>query len=191
MFTKRHAFKAPQLKREPLIAATRLVWPCREGHQDGHADHLHQRRARHRSGGGTRTVADRIVLLGPDDRTRSFTGRVKHAFGSKVPNPEQAGAYSGVLHYLKAVALIGGPQAKQSGRAVVDAMKKLPTDDDVFGPGRVREDGQKLHPAYLFEVKSPAESTRDWDFYKLRATTPTEEAFRPMNIGGCPLVAKG
>jgi len=126
-----------------------------------------------------------------NDRTRSFTGRVKHAFGSKVPNPEQAGAYSGVLHYLKAVALIGGPQAKQSGRAVVDAMKKLPTDDDVFGPGRVREDGQKLHPAYLFEVKSPAESTRDWDFYKLRATTPTEEAFRPMNIGGCPLVAKG
>jgi branched-chain amino acid transport system substrate-binding protein len=94
-----------------------------------------------------------------NERTRSFTGRVKHAFGSVVPNPEQAGAYSGVLHYLKTVAQIGGAQAKQSGRAVVDAMKRLPTDDDVFGPGRVREDGQKLHPAYLFEVKSPAEST--------------------------------
>jgi len=125
-----------------------------------------------------------------NDRTRAFTKRVQSGFGTTKPNAEQAGAYSGVLHYLKAVAALGVPEAKRSGRAAVDTMKRLPTDDDVFGIGRVREDGQKLHPAYLFEVKAPAESTQPWDYYKLRATTPLEQAFRPLSQGGCPLVMK-
>ena len=126
-----------------------------------------------------------------NDRTRAFTARVQEAFGTSKPNSEQAGAYSGVLHYLKAVAEMGVPAAKQSGRAVMATMKRMPTDDDAFGPGRVREDGQALHPAYLFEVKSPAESKQPWDYYTLRATTPLEEAFRPLKDGGCPMVGKG
>ena len=93
-----------------------------------------------------------------NDRTRAFTKRVQSSFKDSKPNPEQAGAYSGVLHYLKASAEIGPAQAKASGRAAVATMKAMPTDDDVFGIGRVREDGQKLHPAYLFEVKAPSES---------------------------------
>ncbi|MDR3534217.1 MAG: ABC transporter substrate-binding protein [Rhodopila sp.] len=125
-----------------------------------------------------------------NDRTRAFTKRVQPAFKDQKPNPEQAGAYSGVLHYLKAVASMGVAQAKASGRAAVATMKRIPTDDDAFGIGRVREDGQKLHPAYLFEVKTKAESKYPWDYYKLVATTPLEEAFRPMSEGGCPLVTK-
>jgi branched-chain amino acid transport system substrate-binding protein len=72
--------------------------------------------------------------------------------------------------------------------AAIEVMKRMPTDDDAFGPGRIREDNRKIHPAYLFEVKSPAESRGMWDFYKLRATVPAEEAFRPIAEGGCPLV---
>ena len=67
-------------------------------------------------------------------------------------------------------------------------MKRMPTDDDAFGPGQVREDGRKIHPAYLFQVKTPAESRGPWDFYNLKATVPGDEAFRPMSEGGCPLV---
>ena len=67
-------------------------------------------------------------------------------------------------------------------------MKEMPTDDKLFGKGTVRQDGRKTHPMYLFEVKSPAESKGPWDYYKLRATIPAEEAFRPIAEGGCPLV---
>ncbi|MFX7739861.1 ABC transporter substrate-binding protein, partial [Acinetobacter baumannii] len=73
------------------------------------------------------------------------------------PNMSQAGDYSGVLHYLKAVKALGVERAKASGRAVVETMKRMPTDDDCFGPGSIRTDGRKIHPAYLFTVKSPAE----------------------------------
>ena len=66
--------------------------------------------------------------------------------------------YAGTLHYLKAVADMGVPAAKASGADAVARMKAMPTDDDAFGPGRIREDGRKLHPAYLFEVKTPEES---------------------------------
>ena len=69
-------------------------------------------------------------------------------------------------------------------------MKELPTDDPLFGKGSIRADGRTLHPMYLFEVKSPAESKGPWDYYKLVRTIPAEEAFRPMDQGGCPLVAK-
>jgi branched-chain amino acid transport system substrate-binding protein len=67
-------------------------------------------------------------------------------------------------------------------------MKKMPTDDPLFGKGVVRQDGRKVHPVYLFEVKKPSESKHPGDFYKLRATIPADEAFRPLKDGGCPLV---
>ena len=72
----------------------------------------------------------------------------------------------------------------------VAAMKKMPTDDPLFGKGYVREDGRKIHPVYLFEVKKPAESKYPWDYYKLIATIPAEEAFRPLAQSECPLVKK-
>ena len=100
----------------------------------------------------------------------------------------QAGNYSATLHYLKAVKDMGVAAAKASGADVVARMKAMPTDDDCFGPGRIREDGRKLHPAYLFEVKKPEESKGPWDYYKLLLTTPADEAFRPLGEGNCPLV---
>jgi branched-chain amino acid transport system substrate-binding protein len=89
---------------------------------------------------------------------------------------------------LKAVQAMGAAAAKTDGAATVAQMKKMPTDDDCFGPGRIREDGRKIHPVFLFEVKKPSESKSEWDVYKLIATTPAEEAFRPLSEGACPLV---
>jgi branched-chain amino acid transport system substrate-binding protein len=86
------------------------------------------------------------------------------------------------------VADLGADKAKASGVEAVNRMKAMPTDDDAFGKGSIRVDGRALHPAYLFEVKTPAESHDPWDLYKLVATTPADEAFRPLNEGGCPLV---
>ncbi|GGG38980.1 ABC transporter permease [Caldovatus sediminis] len=123
-----------------------------------------------------------------NDRTRAFAQRARAVAGQVPLGMAQAGDYSAVLHYLKAVADMGVAQAKADGRAVVARMKAMPTDDDAFGPGRIREDGRKLHPAYLFEVKAPEESRGPFDYYKLLQTTPAEEAFRPLNEGGCPLV---
>jgi branched-chain amino acid transport system substrate-binding protein len=124
-----------------------------------------------------------------NDRTRAFYSRVKPRLATGVyPNMLQAGDYAGTLHYLKTVKTIGSARAKGSGRDVVDAMKRIPTDDDCFGSGSIREDGRKLHPAYLWQVKSPAESRGPGDVYKLVGTTPTDQAFRPLNEGGCPFV---
>ena len=95
----------------------------------------------------------------------------------------QVGDYAVTLHYLKAVADMGVAAAKADGRAVVARMKAMPTDDDCFGPGRIREDGRALHPCYLFEAKTPSESKQEWDVAKLLATTPMEEAFRPLERG--------
>jgi branched-chain amino acid transport system substrate-binding protein len=67
-------------------------------------------------------------------------------------------------------------------------MKEIPTDDPLFGKALIRLDGTVMHPAYLFEVKTPAESKKPWDYYKLIATISPEDAFRPMSEGGCPLV---
>jgi branched-chain amino acid transport system substrate-binding protein len=123
-----------------------------------------------------------------NDRTRAFTNRVKPQLAGAMPAMSHAGCYSAALHYLKTAADMGAAQAKQDGAATVARMKAMPTDDDCFGPGRIREDGRKLCPAYLFEVKTPAESKAPWDYYKLLQTTPADEAFRPLNEGGCPLV---
>jgi len=122
-----------------------------------------------------------------NDQTRAFSRRFqKRAHNSAMPNDMQAGVYSAVLHFLKAVDKTGGAA---DGKAVVAAMKAMPTDDPLFGKGRIREDGRKLHPMYLLQVKSPEESKGDWDFYKVISTIPAEQAFRPMNEGNCPLVA--
>ena len=125
-----------------------------------------------------------------NDRTRAFTDRVRPKTPGNWPNQEHAGTYSACLHYLKAVADLGPARAKQSGGEVVRRMKAMPTEDDCFGQGRIREDGRKVHPAYLFEVKSPAESRGPWDYYKLAGTVPAEQAFRPLEEGGCPLVRR-
>ncbi|MBS0536955.1 MAG: ABC transporter substrate-binding protein [Proteobacteria bacterium] len=119
-----------------------------------------------------------------NDQTRAWTKRWQKARPGKVPTMVQAGVYAGTLHYLKAVAAL---KSKDNGKAVVDEMKKLPTDDALFGKGTVRVDGRVIHPAYLYEVKKPSESKGPGDFYKLRATIPADEAFRPLKDGGCPL----
>ena len=124
-----------------------------------------------------------------NDRTRAFNDRIKGKTPNGIyPNMTQAGNYGAVLHYLKAVADMGAAAAKADGRAVVARMKAMPTDDDCFGPGRIREDGRALHPVYLLEAKQPSDSKNPWDVAKVLATTPMEEAFRPLNEGNCPLV---
>ena len=123
-----------------------------------------------------------------NDRTRAFTSRVLQKTSGYHPGMGQAGCYGGTIAYLKAVAAMGVAEAKKSGAATVSRMKASPTDDDAFGPGSIREDGRALHPAYLFEVKTPAESRAPWDYYKLVATTPADQAFRPLAQGGCPMV---
>jgi branched-chain amino acid transport system substrate-binding protein len=125
-----------------------------------------------------------------NDRTRAFSRRVlSSGFDPALrPNMSQAGTYSATLHYLKAVAAIGQAEAKRSGAAVVARMKAIPVEDDVLGRATVREDGRVVSPAYLFEVKRPEESHGPWDYYKLLATVPPEDAWRPLAEGGCPLI---
>jgi branched-chain amino acid transport system substrate-binding protein len=122
-----------------------------------------------------------------NERTRSFQKRIQPKV-ALWPNMAQAGDYSCTLHYLKTVADMGAAAAKADGAATVARMKAMPTDDDCFGPGRIREDGRKIHPVYLFEVKQPSESKGEWDLYKLIGTTAADEAFRPLSDNACPLV---
>jgi branched-chain amino acid transport system substrate-binding protein len=119
-----------------------------------------------------------------NDPTRAFAKRFAAANRGIHPTMIHAGVYAGVLHYLKAVEAL----KSDDGTKVIAQMKKMPTDDPLFGKGRIRQDGRKIHPAYLLEVKSPKESKRAWDYYNIRATIPAEEAFRPEKEGGCPLV---
>ncbi len=124
-----------------------------------------------------------------NDQTRGLTRRIRAIAGGDTPVAmSHAGDYAGTLHYLKAVADLGVPAAKASGRAVVERMKAMPTQDDAFGAGTIRADGRKLHPAYLYEVKTPAESRYQHDYYKLLQTSTAEEAFRPLAEGGCSLI---
>jgi branched-chain amino acid transport system substrate-binding protein len=123
-----------------------------------------------------------------NDANRKWAARFAAQHPKKnYPTMVTAGVYSAVLHYLKALEAL---KSDADGKAVVAKMKELPTDDILFGKGTVRADGRKIHPMYLFEVKKPAESKGPWDLYKLRATIPADEAFRPLADGGCPLVKK-
>jgi branched-chain amino acid transport system substrate-binding protein len=119
------------------------------------------------------------------DANRAWTKRWQAQMPGKWPTMVHAGVYSAVTHYLKAVAAL---KSTADGKTVVAKMKDIPTDDPLFGKGTVRADGRKIHPAYLFEVKKPEESKYAGDYYKLRATIPADEAFRPLKDGNCPLV---
>ncbi len=121
-----------------------------------------------------------------NDKTRSFAKRFAELDRGIHPTMIHAGVYAATLHYLKAVEALKG----DDGTKVIAKMKDTPTDDPLFGKGTIRADGRKLHPMYLFEVKKPAESKAPWDYYKLRATIPAEQAFRPIDQGDCPLVKK-
>ena len=122
-----------------------------------------------------------------NDTNRAWTKRWQQERQGKWPTMIHAGVYAGVLHYLKAAVALKGNVS--DGKTVVAQMKSMPTDDPLFGKGTIRPDGRKIHPAYLLEVKKPEESKHPGDFYKVRATIPTEEAFRPLKEGSCPLVS--
>ncbi len=122
-----------------------------------------------------------------NEQTRAFSSRFAKRHGGKVPTMVHAGVYSAVLHYLKAVQAL---KSDADGRAVVAQMKALPTEDPLFGKGSIRADGRKVHPMYLYEVKSPGESKKPWDYYKLVRTLPAESAWVPLARSECPLVKK-
>ena len=138
-------------------------------------------------------VAQGIVLTDSfywdmNDRARAFSTRYSPTMKGARPTMVQAGVYSAITHYLKTAVAIGPAASKADGAATIARMKAMPTDDDCFGPGSIRADGRKLHPAYLWQVKTPAESKGPWDYYKLLATTPADQAFRPLDKSTCPLV---
>src|SRR2546426_4649059 len=121
-----------------------------------------------------------------NDVNREFAKKFAPRNKGIYPSMIHAGVYSAVTHYLKAVEAL---KSDADGKAVVAKRKDTPTDDKLFGKGTVRADGRKIHDMYLFEVKKPEESKEPWDLYKLRATIPAAEAFRPLKEGGCPLVS--
>lgn len=123
-----------------------------------------------------------------NDETRAFAKRFSERIPSKAyPNDMQAGVYSAVIHYLKAVDKVG---SAKDGRAVVAAMKEIPTSDPLFGKGRIRRDGRKIHPLYLLQVKSPEQSKSTWDLLQVVGTIAGEDAFRPESDGRCPMLAQ-
>jgi branched-chain amino acid transport system substrate-binding protein len=119
-----------------------------------------------------------------DDASRAFAKRFAPLDKGIYPSMVHAGVYASLLHYFKAVEAL----KSDDGTKVVAKMKELPTDDPLFGKGTIRVDGRKIHPAYLVEVKKPAESKGPWDYEKIRATIPADQAFRPHKDGECPLV---
>lgn len=121
-----------------------------------------------------------------NEGTRLWSDRFAKRFNGKRPTQLQAGAYGATLHYLKAVEKVGSAD----GQKVVAEMKAMPTDDPLFGKGSIREDGRTLHNMYLFQVKSPAESKGEWDYYKLIRTVAASEAFRSLGDSACPLIKK-
>ena len=120
-----------------------------------------------------------------NDETRAFSKRFMERVG-RVPGAAQAGVYSSVTHYLKAVKAAGTTDSA----AVMKIMKETPINDMFAKNGRIREDGRMVHDMYLFEVKKPSESKGRWDYYKLLATIPGDQAFQPLSESRCPLVKK-
>ena len=138
-------------------------------------------------------AAQGVLLTEPcywnmNDATRAFAGRFAQRRPGTMPNSIHAGQYSAVMHYLKAVTAVGADKAKASGRAVIDQMKAMPTDDPLFRKGMVRADGRKIHDMHLFEVKTPAQSKQALDYYSHKRVIPAAEAFRPIALGNCPQV---
>ncbi|MDR6660571.1 ABC transporter substrate-binding protein [Tardiphaga sp. 804_B3_N1_9] len=124
-----------------------------------------------------------------NDGTRSFSKRFQERMKNKaMPTTVQAGVYSSLIHYFKTLDAMGGNS--HDGLKIVDKMKATPTDDIIFGKGTIQPNGRKLHPAYLFEVKKPEESKGPWDYYKLVATIPADQAFTPLDKSACPLLKK-
>jgi branched-chain amino acid transport system substrate-binding protein len=124
-----------------------------------------------------------------NDQTRAFSKRFSARMKNGAPpTMVQAGVYSGLMHYFKALEALGGNP--HDGIKVVDKMKSMPTDDPLFGKGEIQPNGRTIHPAFLFEVKKPSESKAPWDFYKLVATVPGDQAFTPLAESKCPLLKK-
>jgi branched-chain amino acid transport system substrate-binding protein len=122
-----------------------------------------------------------------NDQTRAFGKRFQERMKNHaMPSMVQAGVYASLLHYFKALEALGGNP--HDGAKVVAKMKEMPTDDPLFGKGSIEPNGRNIHPAYLFEVKKPSESKGAWDYYKLVATIPAEEAFTPLDKSTCPLL---
>ena len=120
-----------------------------------------------------------------NDQTRAFAKRFAPQDKGIYPTMVHAGVYASLLHYFKAVEAL---KSDTDGAKIVEKMKSMPTDDPLFGKGSIRADGRALHPAYLVQVKTPAESKYPWDYYKIVSTIPADQAFRPLADGGCPLV---
>jgi branched-chain amino acid transport system substrate-binding protein len=123
-----------------------------------------------------------------NDATRNWARRFEQRFPKhQKPNDMQAGVYSSILAYLKAVDKLG---KADDGRAVIATMKASPAEDPVYGKVTIRPDGRAMHPVYLLQAKAPQESKEPWDYFKIVSTIPAERAFRPLEQGHCPLVSQ-
>ena len=136
------------------------------------------------------TTAQGLVLTNGfywdrDEETRAFSKKF-FAKMKRMPHMGDAGDYSSTMHYLNAIKAAGTDDAK----TVMAKMREIPVNDFFAKNGRVREDGRFVHDMYVYEVKKPSESKYPWDYYKLRATIPGDEAFRPLSESKCPLVKK-
>ena len=123
-----------------------------------------------------------------NDRTRSFARRLEPLAPYIRPGMAHAGVYAAVLHYLKVAGRVGVAKMKADGAAAIAAMKATPADDDCFGASTIRADGRCLHPSYLRQVKTPLQSRYPWDYCALVSQLPANDAFRPLDLGGCPLI---
>jgi branched-chain amino acid transport system substrate-binding protein len=118
-----------------------------------------------------------------DDESRAWSKRF-FELHKRMPTMAQAAIYSAIRHYLRAIEAVGTDEAK----AVMAKMRDIPVNDFYAKNGKVREDGRMVHDMYFVQVKKPEESTRPWDYYKILSTIPGDQAFRPLDEGGCPLV---
>jgi branched-chain amino acid transport system substrate-binding protein len=121
-----------------------------------------------------------------NDETRAWSKRFMEQI-KKPPTMVQAGVYGAVTHYLKAMAAA----KTEDGPKVVAEMRELPINDFMTKNGKLREDGRVMRDMYLFQVKKPAESKYQFDYYKQLAVIPADQAFRPLSESECPLVKKG
>ncbi|MEI2734419.1 MAG: ABC transporter substrate-binding protein [Rhodoblastus sp.] len=121
-----------------------------------------------------------------NEGTRAFASRYQAAHPQKAkPNDMHAGMYASTLHLMKALAQT---KSGADGVKLIDAMKAIPTDDPLFGKGSIRADGRHLHTMYLLSTKTPAESKGDWDWFKQTGVVKPEDAWRPLDKGGCPYI---